>query len=308
VRKALVECATYGRYPEYPAVRAAVARYAGMDAAQVVLGNGSNELIDLLMRLVLEPGEGVLICPPTFEMYRFFARLGHHSVSAVPRRDDFTLDVGTIEARMHGEGAPRMLFVASPASPDGQSIPPAVLEHLLRLPLVVVVDEAYVEFGGESTQLLLSTYENLVVLRSFSKWAGLAGLRVGYALLPAPLAGQLERICIPYTVNAAAVTAVLATLEDLPAAQANVARVVAERERLRMALTRFPGMQVLPSQGNFLLCRSAGRNGAELASALASRGILVRAFSEPELGPYVRITVGRREENESLLQVLEAIW
>ncbi|MBN1955293.1 MAG: histidinol dehydrogenase [Anaerolineae bacterium] len=308
VRKALADCAAYGRYPEYPAVRAAVAGYAGIDAAQVVLGNGSNELIDLLMRLVLEPGEGVLICPPTFEMYRFFACLGHHPVCAVPRQDDFTLEVAAIEAQVRGEKAPRMLFVTSPANPDGQAIPPAIVEQLLQLPLVVVVDEAYIEFGGESARPLLSTCENLVILRSFSKWAGLAGLRVGYALLSASLAGQLERICIPYTVNAAAVTAVLATLEDLPAAQANVARVVAERERLRTALARLPGMEVLPSQGNFLLCRTAGRSGAELAGALADRGILVRAFSEPELGPYVRITVGRPEENEALLQALEAIW
>lgn len=307
VREALAAGANYGRYPEYPAVRAAVARYVGIEAAQVVLGNGSNELIDLLMRLVLEPGEGVLICPPAFAMYRFFARMGHHPVCAVPRRDDFTLDLAVITARARSENPPRMLFVTSPASPDGQAIPPAVVEQLLRLPMVVVVDEAYIEFGGQSVQPLLSSHENLAILRSFSKWAGLAGLRAGYALLPASLAEQLERIRIPYTVNAAAVTAVLATLEDLPTAQANVARVVAERERLRAALDQLPGMEVLPSQGNFLLCRAAGRTGTELADALADRGILVRAFDEPELEAYVRITVGRPEENEALLQALEII-
>jgi histidinol-phosphate aminotransferase len=198
-----------------------------------------------------------------------------------------------------------------------------VVERLLRLPLVVVVDEAYVEFGrpaagrspersegtaGEPTMLpLLARHENLVILRTFSKWAGLAGLRLGYALMAAELAGYLDRIRAPYNVNAAAVIAALATFEDLETVQGNVARLVAEREGLQGALAEIPWLDPLPSQANFILCRVRGQSGAELARALAGRGILVRSFSEPGLEACVRISVGRPEQNGALLEALRSL-
>lgn len=305
VAQALAEYSGYQFYPDYRALRQAVAHYAGVAPEQVVLGNGADEMIDLVIRLFLEPGQGIIICPPAFSMYRFFADVGCHPVWEVPRSDDFSLDTPGIEAAAReSEGQARLLFLTSPGNPDGQVIPLDVVRRLLALPLVVVVDEAYIEFGGQTAVPLLVEHENLVVIRTFSKWAGLAGLRLGYALLVPELAGYLERVRAPYNVNAAVVVAALATFDDLETVQANVARLVAERERLLEALAAIPWLEPIPSQANFILCRVPGRRGREVAEVLAGRGILVRSFSEPRLENYVRISVGRPEQNEALLRAL----
>ena len=310
VAQALADFAGYGFYPDYKPLWEAVARYAGVAPEQVVLGNGSDELIDLLMRLFLEPGQGLIICPPAFSMYQFFADLGRHPVWAVPRGDDFSVDVAAIEALMHEsdeEARPRLLFLTSPGNPDGQVIPLSVVRRLLQLPLAVVVDEAYIEFGGPSVLPLLAEHENLIIVRTFSKWAGLAGLRLGYALLTPELAGYLERIRAPYNVNAAALVAALATLDDLERVQANVTCLIAERERLQAALAAIPWLEPIPSQANFILCRVRGRTGREVSEALTMRGILVRSFSDPRLEGYVRISVGLPEQNQALIEALWAV-
>jgi len=171
----------------------------------------------------------------------------------------------------------------------------------------VAVDEAYIEFGGESGVSLLPEHENLIVIRTFSKWAGMAGLRLGYALLAPHLAGYLERIRAPYNVNAAAMVAALATLADLETVQVNVTRLIAERERLREALATLPWLEPLPSQANFVLCRIRGHSSQEVVDALAQRGILIRGFSDPRMAGYVRIGVGRPEYNERLLAALREL-
>jgi len=182
-----------------------------------------------------------------------------------------------------------------------------VVRRLLALPLVVVVDEAYIEFGGETAVPLLDEHDNLVVIRTFSKWAGLAGLRLGYTLTGPEVAAWLERVRAPYNVNAAAMVAALATLEDLEPVRANVARLVAERECLQKELAAIPWLEPIPSQGNFVLCRVRGRSGREVADALAGRGILVRSFSDHRMEGYVRITVGRPEQNDALLKALREL-
>jgi len=241
VAQALAAYPDYAFYPDYRLLHQAVARYAGVAPEQVVLSNGADELIDLLIRLFVEPGQSVVVCPPTFSMYRFFAEVNRCRVLSIPRRADFAMDVAAVETAVReSKGDARLLFLVSPGNPDGQAIPLNVIRRLLELPLVVAVDEAYIEFGG------------------FSKWAGMAGLRLGYALLAPRMTRYLERILPPYNVNAAAVVAALATLANLEAVQANVARLIAERERLREELATLPWLEPLPSQANFILCRPGG--------------------------------------------------
>lgn len=305
VAQALADYPDYAFYPDYRPLRRAVARYAGVAPEWVALGNGADEMIDLLIRLLVEPGQAVVTCPPTFSMYRFFAQVNRCLVLSVPRRADFSIDVTAIEATARAsQGSARLLFLVSPGNPDGQAIPLELIGQLLELPLMVAVDEAYIEFGGESAVPLLADHENLVVIRTFSKWAGMAGLRLGYALLAPDLAGCLERIRHPYNVNAAAMAAALATLEDLETVRANVARLIAERERLREALAALPWFEPLPSQANFILCRVGPRTAQIVVDALARRGILIRHFSDPVMAGYVRISVGRPEQNERLLAAL----
>jgi histidinol-phosphate aminotransferase len=306
VAAALARFDGYGFYPDYGPLTAAVAGYAGVAPDQVVLGNGGDEIIDLAVRLTVTPGDGVVICPPAFGMYTVSSRAHRGQVLAVPRNDEFDLDVAGIEALV-AEARPRLLFLTSPGNPDGQIVPPATVERLLALPLVVVVDEAYVEFGGPSCRPLLAGHANLIVLRTFSKWAGLAGLRLGYALASPQMAAALARLRPPYNVNAAAVAAALATLADMDHVQCRIGQIVAERERLQAALAGLPGLQPLPSQANFVLCRLASGTGRDLARALVGQGILVRCFADPALANTIRITVGRPAQNDALLAALAEI-
>ena len=316
VMEALGEYDAYHYHPDYGALKDAVARYAGVAPEQVVLGNGADELIDLLVRLFAAPGESVVTCPPTFAMYRFSARVNRCEVLAVPKRGDLSLDVEAIErgvraGRMEtgekGGGSARILFVVSPGNPSGRAVGVETIKRLLALPLAVVVDEAYVEFGGESVVSLLGAHDNLVILRTFSKWAGVAGLRLGYALLAPGLAEDLERIRPPYNVNAAAVVAALATFGDLDRVQATIERLVEERARLTDALRGIPYLEPLDSEANFVLCRVAGRPAGEVVEGLLDRGILVRDFSDPVMKDYVRISVGRPEQDDALLRALKSM-
>jgi len=308
VAQALADCDSYAFYSDYAPLREAVARYASVSPEQVVLSNGADELIDLLIRLLIEPGQSVVVCPPTFGIYRFFAEVSRCRVLAVPCQADFSIDVAAVESAVkESEGDARLLFLVSPSNPGGQAIPLDAMRRLLALPLMVAVDEAYIEFGGESAVSLLPDHENLVVIRTFSKWAGLAGLRLGYALLAPDLVNYLERIRPPYNVNEAAVVAALATFADLETVQANVACLIAERERLQEELAAIPWLEPLPSQANFILCHLRNRTPQEVVDALIQRGIMIRKFSDPVMAEYVRISVGRPEQNEALLAALREL-
>ncbi len=308
VAQALADSGEHAFYPNYAPLREAIARYAGVAVERVVLTNGADEAIDLLIRLFAEPGQIVVTCPPTSGMYEFCAKVNRCRVLPVPRQPDFSLDVPAVEQAVHEHaGDVRLLFIASPGNPHGLSVPLRELEWLLDLRIIVAVDEAYIEFGGESAVSLLDDYQNLVVIRTFSKWAGLAGLRLGYALLAPPYASLVERIRAPYNVNSAAVAAGLATLDDLDTVRANVRRLVDERERIRSALARLEWLEPLPSEGNFVLCRVRGGAGSEVAEALALRGILVQAFLGPRMGAYFRFAVGRPEQNDAVLQALATL-
>jgi histidinol-phosphate aminotransferase len=298
-------------------LQAAVADYAGVKPENIVLGNGGDEIIDFLVRLFVAPGQGVIVCPPAFGMYTVCAKAHRAEVQAVPRRQDaprtpFAVDVEGIERLVAGRETdiePRLLFITSPGNPDGQAIPPETIQRLLHLlpphrGVAVVVDEAYIEFGGQTVISLLEAHPNLVVLRTFSKWAGMAGLRLGYAVAPTTIAEAMARLKPPYNVNVAAVVAALGTFDDMERVERTISRIVAERERLYAALEDLPGAHPVPSQANFVLCRFDHRSGPEIADALAAQGILVRSFSAPTLADALRISVGRPEQNDALLTAL----
>lgn len=316
VAQALAEFDEYHFHPDYNLLREAVAEYAGVASGQVVLSNGADEAIDFLIRLFVEPGEGVVIPPPTFSMYRFYARVNRCQLLTAPRNDDLSLDVAAIERVIEGarhdqsaesEGKARILFLVSPGNPSGRAISLDVIERLLKLSVVVVVDEAYIEFGGQSAVGLMPRHDNLVILRTFSKWAGLAGLRLGYALMAPRLAYDVERIRPPYNVNAAAMVAALATFANLDAVRANVSRLVEERERLEGTLRAFSWLRVFPSEANFILCRVLGRDAQTVVEELLARGILVRGFPAGRMADYVRISVGRPEQNDALVEALRHV-
>ncbi|MFQ5813220.1 MAG: aminotransferase class I/II-fold pyridoxal phosphate-dependent enzyme, partial [Anaerolineae bacterium] len=195
--QALAALADYRRYhiypdPEHTLLREAVQDYIGIDKAHIMFGSGSDELIDLIMRLFLRAGDAIVNCPPTFGMYSFDAAICGAQVVRVPRRADFSLDMEVIRRQVLGHPTTRpsdhptkkLLFVNSPNNPDGSVTSREDILRLLELPLVAVIDEAYAEFSGTSVVDLVPAHSNLIVLRTFSKWAGLAGLRIGYGVFP----------------------------------------------------------------------------------------------------------------------------
>ena len=294
--------------PEHTRLRAAISRYIGQPASRIMCGVGSDELIDLIMRICFQPGDMLIDCPPTFPMYAFNAGILQANVINVPRNADFVLDMeGIAEAAERGG---KLLFLASPNNPTGNPLPREQLLRLLELPILLVADEAYAEFSGESVIDLVGSMPNLVVLRTFSKWAGLAGMRIGYAVAHEDLLAYIWKIKQPYNLNVAAEAAAIAALEDLDYLRGNIARLIAEREGLAAALGRFQGLHVYTSQANFLLCRLSGRGegiGLHVRDTLRKRGILIRAYDKPGLRACVRFSIGRPDQTDALLLALHEI-
>ncbi len=309
--------------PEQRELRAALADYTGVPAEHILPGSGADELIDLVCRLTLAPGDAIIDCPPTFGMYSFDAGLTGARVLQAWRRADFSVDVERISESANQQISksanhvsrithhasrftPKLLFLTSPNNPDGSLLDPADLKRLLALPLLVILDEAYIEFAGLEHSLArwVLEHDNLIVLRTFSKWAGIAGLRLGYGIFPAWLMPTLWKAKQPYNVNVAATVAGLASLAHRAEIQRTVDALIVERERLYRALADVPFLHPYPSRANFVLCRVEGRSAAELKAALAREGILVRHYAKPGLENCIRISAGRPEQTDALLKAL----
>ena len=298
--------------PESRLLRKSLARFTGIGEEYLLAGAGADELIDLLMRVFLEPGDCILSCPPTFGMYPFDAELNAARCLEVPRKTDFSLDMGAIYKAVETY-QPKLLFVASPNNPDGSMLDAKTMDNLLSLPLLVVLDEAYIEFAGENLGASLSrirevpSRDNLVVLRTFSKWAGLAGLRIGYGAFPLWLMPTLWKSKQPYNVNVAASVAAQVSLEHVDELAKVVEQLKDERRRLFTALQKIPYLKPYPTHSNFILCQVTGQDAARLKAQLAEEhGIFIRYFNKPGLRDHIRISVGRPQDTDALLKALDS--
>ncbi len=215
VSKALADYGCYHLYPdpEQRELRKGLESYISVKSDNIVAGAGSDEIIDLILRLLVEPGDTVINCPPTFGMYKFCTEVCAGKVINVPRKQDFSLDIPAIMKSIRPNT--KAIFIASPNNPSGNLSPEKEIGQLLDANIMVVIDEAYAEFSGFTIANLVPKYDNLVVLRTFSKWAGLAGLRVGYGIFPEYLVPYLMKIKQPYNVNIAAQIAALESLKDI---------------------------------------------------------------------------------------------
>lgn len=292
-------------YPDPAAseLRKGLAEYLDVDAASIVAGSGSDDLIDVLIRLLMPAA--VVTTPPTFGMYGFLAKIAGARVIEAPRCADFSLDLPAIEAAV-AEGA-TLVFVASPNNPTGNAATGAELDALARLDAIVALDEAYAEFSGTSAVGLVRTHPTLVVLRTFSKWAGLAGLRVGYAIADPRLAEGMLAIKQPYNVNVAGDVAARAALRHRAAILETVRALVEERGRMLREMEQFPWLEPAPSDANFVLFRVRGREAAAVAASLRRRGVLVRYYDRAELQQCIRISAGRPEDTDRLVAALREV-
>ncbi len=287
--------------PAQVRLRSAIGEYLGVSAETVVAGAGSDELLDLLFRAVAP--KRVVTTPPTFGMYRFLAGISGCEVVEAMRGEGFALDLPAIAAAV--ETGANLVFVTSPNNPTGNATGDDEIRALCRLPALVVVDEAYAEFAGTTAVNLVREHENLVILRTFSKWAALAGLRVGYAVCSPRLQEKLMALKQPYNVNAAADAAACAAIEHRDEVFVTVRALVAERERMIRELARFEWLVPHPSAANFVLFKVLGHDVADVAADLRRQGVLVRTYSRPELRGYLRISAGRPQDTDRLVAALE---
>ena len=296
--------------PEQSELRAALSQFTGVPAANILTSHGADEMLDYLCRVFLQRGDAVVNCPPTFGMYSFDAGLVGAQVIEVWRRPDYSIDVEAIAAlfedKSNGSGRIKIIFLTSPNNPTGNLLADEDLARLLALPALVVLDEAYIEFADSpSRSEWVLRHENLVVLRTFSKAAGIAGLRLGYGICPSWLMAELWKFKQPYNVNVAASVAGLASLRHVEQITSVVEKLKRERERLFAALQDVPYLCPYPSQSNFILCDVIGREGKTVKLALERQGILVRHYHKPRLENCIRISVGRPEQTDRLMAALQ---
>lgn len=286
--------------PEAKALREAAARRFSVDVSQVLHGNGSDELLAILFRAFVDPGDRVVYPFPTYVLYETLAR----AQGAVIETHPFNRDYALPESLFGSQG--KLVFLANPNSPSGTCVPPEVVEKLARsLPHgVLVVDEAYGEFAEHNSLGLVGKVPNLVVLRTFSKSDSLAGMRIGLAFSSAEVISGLRKVKDSYNLDRLAIVAAAAALSDPEWTRKNIERIRATRERLTRGLCEL-GARVLPSQANFVLARLEDPATARAAfEHLKRAGILVRYFSIPELDDALRISVGTDAETDALLESL----
>ncbi|WP_296501604.1 histidinol-phosphate transaminase [Rhodoferax sp.] len=295
--------------PEATALRQAIAAQHGLAAQHVFLGNGSDEVLAHAFFAFFQHDCPLLMPDISYSFYKVYCGLYGIPVETVPLRADLSLDVAAY-ARADG-AAVAGVVIANPNAPTGVGLPLRQVEQLLRLhpQRVVLVDEAYVDFGGESAMPLIAQYPNLLVVHTLSKSRSLAGLRVGFACGQAHLITALERVknsFNSYPLDRLAIAGGVAAFEDQAYFEQTRRAVMSSREGLVLALEDM-GFQVLPSQANFVFARHPQHDAAGIAAALRARGVLVRHFKLPRIEQFLRISIGTPAQCDALLQALDSV-
>jgi len=308
VRRALAKlsAASISAYPEQETLRNRAARYFGVRPDELLLTNGTDEALSLVVSVFVEPADRVLLVEPTYAMYRFYAELAAARIVALRYNDDMQFPLARVLEELRT--GPRVFFLPNPNSPTGALLSFRELRRILQAAerTMVIIDEAYFEFSGVTVIPWIQRHRNLIVTRTFSKTCGLAGLRLGCVFVRRELAAQMRKAQSPYPVNAAALAAAEAAIHDRAFIRRTVGEVIRARKELQNGLTRL-GIRHFPSAGNFVLAYFGDRVRS-VVSALERKNILVRDRSSDFGGQgYVRITVGTLAQTRRLLRELKAI-
>lgn len=302
------------RYPQSgnPRLVKAIGAFYGVDPKRIFIGNGSDEVIDLLFRVRCVPGvHNAVAFRPCFGLYPTQAKMAGVELRQVPLKEDFSFDFAALKSVIDENTT--LVIVTSPDNPSGRTASTEELADLARsLPpaCLLVVDEAYIEFAGEGASLLprLAEFPNVALMRTFSKVYGLAGLRIGYAILPQAIADYMWRVRLPFSLNILAEEAALAALKDVEFREKTVAMVEKGRAELTAALESM-GCTVIPSRSNFIMFRPAagGPGVKELHTGLLKKGIIIRALGGYHLPEWLRVSVGTEEENALFIEYARGI-
>lgn len=295
------------RYPDprWSALRRALAERHAVTQEQILIGNGSSELILALMHTFIGQGVRVVYPAPSFSMYPIYATIAGATSTRIMLDQDYRLDPDTMIAASQKPDT-GLVMLCSPNNPTGNAMPLADIEKIIaNSGCVVAVDEAYFEFHGETALSLVAKYPNVVILRTFSKAFGLAGARVGYLIGQAPVVSQIAKVVLPYNVNALSLTMAEVVMSQMEAFLPRIQAIIEERERVTEVLQAMPRLTVNPSRANFLLFKTPAPSNA-VADQLQQAGILVKDFGKG-IPDAIRVSIGTPAENNLFLQALRSI-
>lgn len=313
VKRAYLESLkTVNRYPkpDYRILKEAISEYIGFPVENIAVGCGASELIQSICNVIIEELDRVVVPMPSYSLYILYAMLRNASIS-------FPVFEGyDVKADVIAEDEPKLTFLCSPNNPTGNTVERKVVKEVTQYSEYVVVDETYVEFSDKSCVDLAGKMDNLIVIRSFSKYFGLAGMRVGYAVCSEKIAEAIEKVRLPFAISYPALKMAIAAIKSRDYYESVREKIVSERERIFSELSKIRWLKPYPSEANFILVkvdlndlkdlRDSEDSEKSLIERLLEKGIIVRDASVMGLdGEHLRITVGKKEENDKLLQALE---
>ena len=269
----------------------------------VFIGNGSDDVLDVIFKVFVSPGDEVIVFYPTFSLYKVLANLYDAKINEIKLNDDFSIPESVYDQKG------KLLFINSPNDPNGKSFDnDAILKICYNFPGIVVVDEEYADFSNYTCLPLLKDVKNLIVCRSFSKTSSIASLRIGYALADSIIIKEMNRVKLPFNTNYIAQLAAISCIKHRNKVYDQNKKIIAERKRLSEKLDNYDGINVLPSDANFIFIKFDDKSTTlKFLWDLKDIKILVRHFSKPGLYNYIRITIGTKEENDKFLEGFNSI-
>jgi histidinol-phosphate aminotransferase len=302
-----LEYLAFNRYPDMSMreLRAQIAESFQTSVQNVQIGNGSSEIIMALCQICGGPGRSIVFPVPSFSMYAVYAQLSDSQPVPVQLNEDYTVSPDKVLAAAQESNA-KLIILCNPNNPTGTVMPHADIEYIVsKAKCLVLVDEAYFEFYGESAVDLMAQYDNVIIARTFSKAYGLAAARVGYVLATASVIGMLERVLMPYHINALSLATAEILYQMRDEFMPGLEQMIAERIRLTASLETIAGIKVYPSETNFVLIKT--EKAKQLGAYLSDKNIGVRDFSAaPGLINCIRFSVGTPLENDGLMQAIIA--
>jgi histidinol-phosphate aminotransferase len=297
----------YYSYPDPLCVklRQAIGQYVGFGPDWIACGNGSDELIDLLIALFVGRNEEILLCPPTFPMYEFCSKVRGVRIRKVPRNMSLAINTKKLQAAVVKKT--KLIFIDSPGNPAGTLIGRNDLVRLLRKKVMVVVDEAYFEYSGKTVAPLVKKFPNLIVLRSFSKWAGLAGLRVGYLIASPKIIETFLLIKPPYNVNSAAQELALVALSKKNKILKELKKSLSLKRRIVKALSKFKDFKVRAGDGSYILVQLKEGDVQQLIKKLKVKGIIVKPINQNGLANSFLVSVEKENKMNRFVKFLNLI-
>lgn len=286
-------------------LREALAKYTIEDFNMIACFNGSDEALDFIIRLFVSSKDEVITVPPTFPMYEFYTKLAGGKVKKVIRNLDLSINVSNILKSITSKT--KMIFIDTPGNPTGNLTKISNIEKLLKTGVIVVSDEAYFEFCQETSQSLLKKYPNLIIVRTLSKWAGLAGLRIGYILSSPQIIEKLMAIKSPYNVTSLSQVMAIEVLKKSQKFLNGLKEMITIRDKFVLELARFPKLKVFPTQGAYIVVQPK-ENVKQLQSFLKSKGVFVRYVNQPLIENSLRINICRQKEMDAVLKVFKEYY